>query len=134
VVTMLIARLHPPGRKEGVRYNGLYCVEFDGELIIVGSRDPEHDLARALVARGLTGKVTMLDAKTGKPRAVIDIAKAAELCVSEESRDGLRIRKYRGSRIAHRPRPKMRRSFRPCPHRRTRLHESASSQAVSPHF
>jgi hypothetical protein len=63
----------------------------------VDSRDPEHDLARALLARGLTGKVTMLDAKTGKPRTVIDIAKAAELCVSEESRDGLRIRKYRGS-------------------------------------
>ena len=94
---MLIARLHPPERKEGVRYNGLYCVEFDGELIVVGSRDPEHDLARALLARGLTGKVTMLDAKSGKPRTVIDIAKAAELCVSEESRDGLRIRKYRGS-------------------------------------
>ena len=94
---MLIARLHPPERKEGVRYSGLYCVEFDGELIVVDSRDPEHDLARALLARGLTGKVTMLDAKTGKPRTVIDIAKAAELCVSEESRDGLRIRKYRGS-------------------------------------
>ena len=61
------------------------------------SRDPEHDLARALLARGLTGKVTMLDANTGKPRTVIDIAKAAELCASEESRDGLRIRKYRGS-------------------------------------
>ena len=91
---MLIARLHPPERKEGVRYNGLYCVEFGGELIVV---DPEHDLPRALLARGLTGKVTMLDAKTGKPRTVIDIAKAAELCVSEESRDGLRIRKYRGS-------------------------------------
>jgi len=58
---------------------------------------PEHDLARALLARGLTGKVTMLDANTGKPRTTIDIAKAAELCVSEESRDGLRIRKYRGS-------------------------------------
>jgi len=96
-MTMLTARLHPPARKEGVCYNGLYCVEFDGELIVVDSRDPEHDLARALLARGLTGKVTMLDAKTGKPRTVIDIAKAAELCVSEESRDGLRIRKYRGS-------------------------------------
>ena len=32
---MLIARLHPPERKEGVRYNGLYCVEFGGELIVV---------------------------------------------------------------------------------------------------
>ena len=64
VVTMLIARLPPPVRKEGVRYSGLYCVEFDGKLIVVGSRDPEHDLARALLARGLTGKVTMLGAKT----------------------------------------------------------------------
>ena len=42
---MLIARLHPPERKEGVRYNGLYCIEFDGELTLVGSRDPEHDLS-----------------------------------------------------------------------------------------
>ena len=32
---MLIARLHPPERKEGVRYNGLYCVEFDGEFTAV---------------------------------------------------------------------------------------------------
>jgi hypothetical protein len=71
--------------------------EFDGELIVVDSRDPEHDLARALLARGLTGKVTMLDAQTGKPRTVVDIAKAAELCVSEESRDGLRIQAYRES-------------------------------------
>ena len=96
-MTMLTARLHPPARKEGVCYSGVYCVEFDRELIVVGSRDPEHDLARALLARGLTGTVTMLDAKTGKPRTVIDIAKAAELCVSEESRDGLRRRKCRQS-------------------------------------
>ena len=39
----------------------------------------------------------MLDANTGKPRTVVDIAKVAKLCASEESRDGLRIRKYRGS-------------------------------------
>ena len=53
---MLIAQLHPPERKEGVRYNGLYCVEFDGEaFIVVGSRDPEHDLARALLARSPHG-------------------------------------------------------------------------------
>jgi hypothetical protein len=27
-------------------------VQFDGEIMIVGSRDPEHDAARALLARG----------------------------------------------------------------------------------
>jgi hypothetical protein len=82
------ARAWPPAR---------YSVEFDSELIVEGSRDPEHDFARALLARGLTAKVIMLDANTGKPRTIIDIEKAAKLTVSEESRDGLRCRKYRES-------------------------------------
>jgi hypothetical protein len=96
-MTTLIARLHPPVRKEGVRYGGRYIVEFDGDLIVEGSRDPEHDLARALLSRGITGKVTMLDANTGKPRTIIDIERAAHLTMSEESRDGLRRRKCRQS-------------------------------------
>ena len=44
---------------------------------------PECDAARALVAKGITGKLTMLDGKTGKPRIVIDIERAAQLCVKE---------------------------------------------------
>jgi hypothetical protein len=91
-------------RKEGVRYSGLYCVEFDREFIVVGSRNPEHDLARALLARGLTGKVTMLDAKTGKPHTVIDIAKVAELFASGHTAR---------ARITARPRPKTILSFPP---------------------
>jgi hypothetical protein len=94
---LLTAILHPPLNKPGVPYTDRYSVEFDGDLIVEGSRDPEHDLARALLARGLTGKVTMLDANTGKPRTIIDIEKAAKLTMSEESRDGLRRRKYRES-------------------------------------
>ena len=34
----------------------------------------------------------MLDGKTGRPRTIIDIEKAAKLRVSEESRDGLKLR------------------------------------------
>jgi hypothetical protein len=79
----LVARLHPPVRKEGVRYSGLYCVEFDGERIVVGSRDPECDVARTLLARGITGKFTMVDANTGRARTVIDIERAAMLTVRE---------------------------------------------------
>ena len=82
-MTTLIARLQAPECKEGVRYNGLYCVEFDGELIVVGSRDPECDVARALLARGITGKLTMVDANTGKPRTIIDIERAPKLTVKE---------------------------------------------------
>ena len=73
--------LAPASAEGGVRYNGRYCVEFDGELIVVGSRDPECDVARALLARGITGKLTMVDANTDRPRTVIDIERAAKLTV-----------------------------------------------------
>jgi hypothetical protein len=57
------------------------------------SRDPECDAARALLARGITGKLTMLDGKTGGPQTIIDIEEAAGLITSQENRDGLRFRK-----------------------------------------
>jgi hypothetical protein len=49
----------------------------------VGSRDPECDVARALLARRITGKLTMVEANTGKPRTIIDIERAAKLTVKE---------------------------------------------------
>jgi hypothetical protein len=70
------ARLHPLG-------NGRYSVLFDGKLLVEGSRDPECDAARALLAKGVTGQLTLCDGKTGRPRTVIDIEKAARLCVKE---------------------------------------------------
>jgi hypothetical protein len=86
------ARLHPiwVGGKAGY----LYSVIHDGKLLVDRSRDPECDAARGLVAKGITGTLTLLDGKTGVPRTVIDIEKAAKLMVSEESRGGLRFRKY----------------------------------------
>jgi hypothetical protein len=41
------ARLYPPAAG-----HGRYAVEFDGDLIVEGSRDPECDLARALLSKG----------------------------------------------------------------------------------
>jgi hypothetical protein len=77
----LKARLHPRwvGGRDGYRYS----VIFDGKLLVERSRDPECDAARALLAQGITGMLTMLDGKTGKPRTVIDIEKAAKLTVKE---------------------------------------------------
>jgi hypothetical protein len=69
---MLKARLHP-------RANGHYSVVFDGKLIAENSRDPECDAARALVKLGYTGVLHMLNGKTGQPRTIIDIEKAARL-------------------------------------------------------
>jgi hypothetical protein len=53
---MLKARLHC--------HDGRYSVLFDGKLLLEGSRDPECDAARALLARGYTGTLHMLDGKT----------------------------------------------------------------------
>jgi hypothetical protein len=83
---MLVAGVRPPVHEEGRPYSGLYSVEYDGE--IMGSRGPEHDAARALLAKGTTGKLTFVDANTGKPRAIIDIEKAAKLTVREDRRPG----------------------------------------------
>jgi hypothetical protein len=44
-----------------------------GEIIVADSRDPEHDLARALLARG---NVTLHDGPIRKPRTVVNIEKA----------------------------------------------------------
>ena len=35
------------------------------------------------MAKGITGKLTMLDGKTGRPRTVIDVERAALLCAKE---------------------------------------------------
>lgn len=81
------ARVHPvwAGGKAGY----LYSVIYDGKLLIERSRDPEHDAARALHAMGLTGKLTLLDGKSGVPRSVVDIERAAKLTMTERIRGGL---------------------------------------------
>src|SRR5262249_38499885 len=79
----IIAKLHPPERRTGVRYTGTYAVSFRGERIVTASRDPECDLARVLFARGIVGKIKVMDAITGTHRSTINIEKAAKLCVKE---------------------------------------------------
>ena len=87
------ARLHAKWKKNGYRY----AVLFSGRLIVENSRDPEHDAARALVAMGVTGKLTLCDGKSGHPRTIIpDIEQAAGFSMSEESRDGFRLEALRG--------------------------------------
>ena len=83
---MLKAYLHPK-KKPNDRHWYAYDVVFEGEIIVTDSRDPEHDLARALLARGIKGKVTLHDGPTRKPRTVVNIEKAAPWCaeVSDSS-------------------------------------------------
>ena len=85
---MLTAELHVK-KKPSDRNWYAYDVVFDDDLLVTDSRDPEHDLARALLARGYTGHVTLLDGKTRKPHTTIDIEKAAPWCV------GSNLQRYR---------------------------------------
>ena len=71
------ARLHPIW--VGGRNGYIYSVVYNGQLLVEHSRDPECDAARALLARGIMGRLVMCDGKTGKPRTIIDIEMAAKL-------------------------------------------------------
>ena len=74
---MLKAYLHTKV-KPSSRHWYVYDIEFDGDLVLTDSRDPTHDLARVLLPRGITGKVTIVDANTGMSRIIVDIEKAAK--------------------------------------------------------
>jgi hypothetical protein len=71
----------------------LYDVEFEGELVVRDSKDPECALARVLQSRGITGKVTLVDANG--PRIAINIERCARLTVRETRSQGLRFVKWR---------------------------------------
>ena len=86
------ARLHPHWM--GGRTGYVYSVICEGQLLVERSRDPECDAARALVAKGITGELTLLDGKTGIPRTIINIERAAKLTVEEGPCAPL-LRKYR---------------------------------------
>jgi hypothetical protein len=61
-----------------------YHVLLNGDVIVSNSQDPEHDLARALLARGIKGIAEVVDGLTGKPRSRVNIEKAAKWCVGSD--------------------------------------------------
>ena len=77
---------------------GRYNVVVDGETVVRGAKDPEHELARKLLARGITGPVQTLDGLSGEPRMLFDIETEAPVSVVD-GQDGLR-------RIRWKPFPK----------------------------
>jgi len=90
--SVVTARLHP--LRAGGRAGYAYSVILDGKLLVERCRDPECDAARALLAMGHTGKLVLCDGKTGKPRTIIDIERAAKLS-TEEGPHGPRFVKHR---------------------------------------
>jgi hypothetical protein len=67
----------------------------NGERIVTGSPDPEFDCCRALLARGVSGRVRFIDGRTGRHRSTIaDIEAGAQWRTAEEDRRGLRRKRY----------------------------------------
>jgi hypothetical protein len=93
-VTALLVPRKPTRDGSGRQDWYLYDVLVDGEVIVSGSRDPEHDLARALLARGVTDSVKV-HGEDGKHRSTIpSIERAARYTVSEGRTAGLRLVKW----------------------------------------
>jgi hypothetical protein len=81
----------------------LYDLAIDGEAIVTGSRTPEFDACRILLARGLTGNLVVFDAGTRKLRLTVDIEAGAKLTVLENRKHGPRLAKWKSFEKAVRP-------------------------------
>jgi hypothetical protein len=67
-----------------------------GEKIVANAFDPEYAACRALVARGLTGRLEVWRPGSAFPVVVVpDIAKGARLTIREDARRGPCLVKYR---------------------------------------
>jgi hypothetical protein len=74
--------------------HGNYTVIYDDAVLLLGVRDPEHDTARVLTAKGVTGVVMVRDAQTDALRSTIDIQKASATFTREDRKIGPRITKW----------------------------------------
>jgi hypothetical protein len=93
LTAIVTAKRPPEGNHRESWY--LYDIKFMDEYVVGDSKDPECELTRALQARGVTGSVTLVDSKTGKPRISINIEKCAKLTVQETRSHGPRFVKWR---------------------------------------
>jgi hypothetical protein len=77
--------------QSGARYR---VTDEEGRELVASTRVPEFDAARALLAKGVTGRLEVWRASATYPAVVLDIERAAGLTVSETDRDGLQIVKW----------------------------------------
>jgi hypothetical protein len=72
----------------------LYLVRHDGAVLDAGSRNPEFDACRLLLAKGMSGKVQVWHQGAVFPAMRLDIEKGARLTVEESDRIGPRLARW----------------------------------------
>jgi hypothetical protein len=70
--------------QRGQMYRGIYA----GSILIESNRNPEFDACRALLAKGITGKIETWRPGVAFPAMQIDIERGAQLTVTESDKDG----------------------------------------------
>jgi hypothetical protein len=65
-----------------------YRVKWAGGTLIEYTRNPEHDACRALLARGITGRLEVWRAGAELPASSIDIERGAQWTISETGEHG----------------------------------------------
>jgi hypothetical protein len=76
----------------GARYR---VTDEDGRVLVASSRVPEFDAARALLAKGVTGRLEIWWASAAFPAMRLDIETAAGLTVVETDAGGLKMIKWK---------------------------------------
>ena len=77
--------------KRGPRYQVAYL----GSPLIESTLNPEFDACRALLALGITGKLTVWRRGGSTPCMTLDIEQGADLTVAETDGDGPRLVRWR---------------------------------------
>ena len=62
----------------------LYDVMLDSKIVVSDSHDPECELARALLSRGITGIAEVIDDETGRTRSRVNIEAAARITARDD--------------------------------------------------
>ena len=83
----------PRDRDNPTRTLDRWIAWFGEDILVDGSRDPEHDACRELLAMGITGKVTFRHKGSPHPSMTMTIEKSAQFTVGEDGKR-FRLRKY----------------------------------------
>lgn len=77
--------------ERGLRYRATYL----GSILVESSRNLEFDACRALLARGITGKLQVWRAGTASADMCLDIERGAGLTIHETDASGPRLARWK---------------------------------------